>query len=212
MRRWYPMLLIAIAIAVSVAVYPQLPDRVPTHWNVRGEVDGWSSRAFGAFLIPIIMIAVAVLTPLLPKIDPRRSNYARFEPTYWLTINLVLTFMLGVHFMTLAVTLGADIPVVRVIPFGVGALFAIIGNVMPRTRSNWSFGIRTPWTLASDRVWERTHRVGGWMMFAGGLIVMAGAIAAPTHLIAPITICSILGATAGAFIYSYAAWRQEQRP
>ena len=120
--------------------------------------------------------------------------------------------MLGVHFMTLAVTLGADIPVVRVIPFGVGALFAIIGNVMPRTRSNWSFGIRTPWTLSSDRVWERTHRVGGWLMFAGGLIVMAGAIAAPTHLIAPITICSILGATAGAFIYSYAAWRQEQRP
>lgn len=212
MRKWYPMLLIAIAVAVSLAVYSQLPDRVPTHWNARGEADGWSSRAFGAFLIPVIMILVAVLAPLVPKIDPRRSNYAKFETTYWFTINLVLTFMLGVHFMTLAVTLGADIPVVRVIPFGVGALFAIIGNVMPRTRSNWSFGIRTPWTLASDRVWERTHRVGGWMMFAGGLIVMAGAIAAPTHLIAPITICSILGATAGAFIYSYAAWRQEQRP
>src|SRR5687768_9259645 len=212
MRRWYPMLLIAIAVAVSVAVYPQLPERVPTHWNLRGEVDAWSPRRFGAFLIPVIMLVLAVLTPLLPKIDPRRANYAKFEPTFWFMINLVLTFMLGVHFMMLAVTLGADIPVMRVIPFGVGALFAIIGNVMPRTRSNWSFGIRTPWTLSSDRVWERTHRVGGYLMFAGGLVVMAGAIAAPTHLIAPITICSILGATAGAFIFSYAAWRQEQRP
>lgn len=212
MRKWYPMLLIAIAVVVSVAVYPQLPERVPTHWNAGGEVDGWSSRAFGAFLIPCIMIAVAVLTPLLPKIDPRRSNYAKFESTFWLTINLVLTFMLGVHLMILAITLGADIPVERVIPFGVGVLFAIIGNVMPRTRSNWSFGIRTPWTLSSDRVWERTHRIGGYLMLAGGVIVMAAALAAPARLIAPIMICSIVGATAGAFIYSYAAWRQEQRP
>ena len=212
MRKWYPMLLIAIAVAVSLAVYSQLPDRVPTHWNARGEVDGWSSRAFGAFLIPVIMILMAVLTPLVPKLDPRRSNYAKFETTYWFTINLVLTFMLGVHFMTLAITLGADIPVERVIPFGVGALFAIIGNVMPRTRSNWSFGIRTPWTLSSDRVWERTHRIGGYLMVAGGVIVMAAALAAPPHLIALITICSILGATAGAFIYSYAVWREEQRP
>ena len=212
MRKWYPMLLIAIAVAVSVAVYPQLPDRVPTHWNARGEVDGWSSRTFGAFLIPLIMIAAAVLAPLVPKIDPRRSNYAKFEPTFWFTINLVLTFMLGVHLMTLAITLGANIPVERVIPFGVGALFAIIGNVMPRTRSNWTFGIRTPWTLSSDRVWERTHRIGGYLMVAGGVIVMAAAVAAPPHLIFPITICSILVVTAGAFIYSYAAWRQEQRP
>lgn len=212
MRKWYPMLLIAIAVAVSLAVYSQLPDRVPTHWNARGEVDGWSSRAFGAFLIPVIMILMAVLTPLVPKLDPRRSNYAKFETTYWFTINLVLTFMLGVHFMTLAITLGADIPVERVIPFGVGALFAIIGNVMPRTRSNCSFGVRTPWTLSSDRVWERTHRIGGYLMVAGGVIVMAAALAAPPHLIALITICSILGATAGAFIYSYAVWREEQRP
>lgn len=212
MRRWYPMLLIAIAVAVSMAVYPQLPERVPTHWNFRGEVDGWSSRAFGAFLIPCIMLAVALLTPLLPKLDPRKANYAKFEPTYWFMINLVLTFMLAVHFMTLAVTLGADIPVERFIPFGVGALFAIIGNVMPRTRSNWSLGIRTPWTLSSDRVWERTHRVGGYLMLAGGLLVMVAAVAAPVHLIAPITVCAILGATAGSFIYSYAAWRQEQRP
>ena len=212
MRRWYPILLIALAVAVTVAVYPQLPDRVPTHWNVRGEVDAYSSRAFGAFLIPFIMAAIAVLTPILPKIDPRRSNYVKFEPTYWLTINLVLTFMLGVHFMVLAVTLGADIPVARVVPFGVGAMLAIIGNVMPRTRSNWSFGIRTPWTLASDRVWERTHRVGGYLMFAAGVIIMAAAVVAPPAQIAIITICAVLGATAGSFIYSYAAWRQEQRP
>ncbi len=212
MRKWYPMALIAIAVAVSVAVYPQLPERVPTHWNIHGEVDDYSSRAFGAFLIPMIMIGVAIITPLMPKIDPRRSNYAKFESTYWFMINLVLTFMLAVHFVVLAVTLGADIPIERVIPFGVGALFAIIGNVMPRTRSNWSFGIRTPWTLSSDRVWERTHRVGGYLMFAGGLIVMVAAFAAPAHLVAPVTICSIMGATAGAFIYSYAAWRQEHRP
>ena len=212
MRRWFPIALIAIAVLVSIAVYPQLPDRVPTHWNARGQVDGYSSRAFGAFLIPLIMAAVAILTAILPRIDPRPLNYAKFETTYWLTINLVLTFMLLVHFMTLAVALGAEIPVERVVPFGVGALFALVGNVMPRTRSNWSFGIRTPWTLSSDRVWERTHRVGGHLMFAGGLIIMGGAVAAPAHLIAPITICAILGVTAGSFIYSYAAWRQEQRP
>ena len=212
MRRWYPMLLIAIAIAVSLAVYPRLPDRVPTHWNAVGQVDGYSSRAFGAFLIPGVIALLALLAPLLPKIDPRRANYAKFEPTYWFIIHLVMTFMVGMHFMVLAITLGAPIPVGRVVPFSVGALLAILGNFMPRTRSNWSFGIRTPWTLSSDRVWERTHRVGGYLMVAGGIIVMAAAVAAPVHVIPIATMCAVFVIVGGAFIYSYAAWRQEQRP
>ena len=212
MRKWYPALVIGIAFAVTIAAYPQLPERIPTHWNARGEADGFGSRAFGAFITPFIMLFMFGIMSVLPRIDPRRTNYATFESTYHLVVNLVLTFTLAVQFIILAVALGAEIPVERVIPFGVGALFAILGNVLPRTRSNWMLGIRTPWTLSSDRVWERTHRVGGYLLLGAGIIVMLAALAAPARLIAPITMVAIFGAAGGSVVYSYAAWRQEQRP
>lgn len=212
MRKWYPLALIAIGFAVSLAVFPQLPERVPTHWNAAGEADGYGSRAFGAFVIPVVMLFLFGLMHVLPHIDPRKSNYGKFEGTYHFVINLVLTFTLAVHFLILAVTLGAPIPVERAIPFGVGALFAVLGNVLPRTRSNWMLGIRTPWTLSSDRVWERTHRVGGYLMFGAGIIVMVAALTAPARVIAAVTMIAIFTAVGGSFVFSYAAWRQEQRP
>ena len=212
MRKWYPILVIGIAFAVTIAVYPQLPERIPTHWNARGEADGFGSRAFGAFITPVVMLLMFGLVSVLPHIDPRKTNYSKFESTYDIVVNLVLTFTLAVQFVILAASLGAEIAVERVIPFGVGALFAILGNVLPRTRSNWMIGIRTPWTLSSDRVWERTHRVGGYLLFGAGIIVMLAALGAPSRLIAPITMVAIFGATGGSFVYSYAAWRQEQRP
>ena len=212
MRKWYPAVIIGMAFAVTIAVYPRLPERIPTHFNARGDADGFGSRAFGAFITPFVMLFMFGIMSVLPRIDPRRTNYAKLGPIYHLVVNLVLTFTLGVQFVILAVALGAEIPVERVIPFGVGALFAILGNVLPRTRPNWVLGIRTPWTVSSDRVWERTHRVGGHLLLAAGIIVMLAALGAPTQFIAPITMVAIFGAAGGSFLFSYAAWRQEQRP
>jgi uncharacterized membrane protein len=210
-RKWYPVAVVLVALAASAAVYGRLPEQVPVHWNAAGEVDRYGSRFEGALLLPLVIAGIALLIPLLPRIDPRGDNYEKFRPTYHLVLNAVLTFMLGIHLLVLATALGARLPIGRIIPFGVGALFALLGNVLPRARPNWMFGIRTPWTLSNERVWERTHRVGGRLMVVAGVVTMIAALVAPTAMAPVVLIVAVLGASLGAMGYSFVAWRQEGR-
>ena len=104
----------------------------------------------------------------MPRIDPRAENYARFGEAYEVIVASVLVLLLVTHGIMLAVALGYHVSVARIVPALVGALFVVIGNMMPLVRPNWWFGIRTPWTLSNDRVWARTHRLAGYCMTAGG--------------------------------------------
>jgi immunity protein, SdpI family len=213
MRRlstWYSALVVAAAVVMSAAAYPRLPERVPIHWGINGEPDRWGSRFEGAMLFPFVMFGAWLLLRFLPRIDPRAPNYAKMQSTYDFMINAVLTLLLLVHAMVLAAGLGYAVPVGRITPVLIGALFVTLGNVLPRARPNWWFGIRTPWTLSSDRVWARTHRVGGYAMTAAGIVILAGA-ALPG--IWPFAVFIVSAAVAAIFpiVYSYLAWRQETR-
>jgi len=208
MRKWIPLGVIVLAFAASAAVYSDLPDRMPTHWNMAGELDGWTDRPWGAFLLPLMLLVGLGMFHLLPRIDPRGANYAKFKGTYEILIIATMVFLLGVHLVILAIALGQDISVTRVMPVGVGILFIVIGNILPRTRSNWFVGVRTPWTLSSDRVWERTHR------FAGRLFVAAGGLLVLIALFAPaLTQRALIGVSVvvlvGVLGYSYLVWRND---
>lgn len=208
MRKWIPLLVIVLAFVASAAVYQDLPARMPTHWNVSGEVDGWSSRPWGAFMIPAMLVVMLAAFYLLPRIDPRGSNYAKFRGTYEIVIFAIMAFMLGVHFVVLANSLGQDISVDRVMPVGVGILFMVIGNLLPRMRPNWFIGVRTPWTLSSDRVWDRTHRFGGWLFVAAGTLILLSGLIAP-RLAYAILIGSAVAVSVGLLAYSYIIWKRE---
>lgn len=209
MRKWMPLLIIATALAASAVVYQDLPERVPTHWNLAGEVDGWSRRAWGAWLMPVVMAFVWALMRWLPAIDPRGKNYEKFAGTFEGIMLSVMVFMLILHGITLAAGLGYPVAMERVAPVSMGLLFIVIGNLLPRARSNWFVGIRTPWTLSSDRVWEKTHRVGGRLFVLGGILISLSALlrASWSHwvVIAVVSVCSV-----GAVIYSYLEWRKEK--
>lgn len=208
LRRWYPLVLILAAAALSAAVYSRLPDRVPIHWNRQGIIDGYGPRALGVFLMPLVMAGMWVLMRALPKIDPRRANYARMQGAYDLVVNATMTVMAIIHAMIIAAMLGARVPMPRLMPAVIGVLLVVVGNVLPRARPNWFFGIRTPWTLSNDRVWERTHRVGGYLMVAAGFVAIALA-AAPLDIGGPgIGVVAAIAAI-GSVAYSYVAWRQE---
>lgn len=209
MRKWYPVAVVLAAIAASAVVFSQLPEQVPLHWDAAGKVDRYGSRLEGTLLLPIVIIFIALLIPALPRIDPRKANYEKFRPTYHLVMNAALTLMLAVHFVALGSALGYDMPVERLMPIGVGILFIILGNSLPRARPNWMFGIRTPWTLSNDRVWERTHRVGGYLMFAAGLVILISAFLPTGGLSLGLLIGSVVVASLGSVVYSYVAWRQE---
>lgn len=212
MRRphtWYSAIVIATAAAASAAAYPRLPDRVPVHWNFSGEADRFGTRLEGAWLLPAVMVGVWLAMRLLPKIDPRRDNYAKMESTYEFVVNATLTAMLAMHLVVLAAAYGYDVPMRRFVPLLFGAFFIALGNVLPRARPNWWFGVRTPWTLSSDRVWTRTHRVAGYAMTITGLVVLVAAVVPGLWPLVGALAVAIVAAF-WMVIYSYIAWRQEK--
>ena len=206
MRKWLPVVFILIALGITAAAWNDIPERVPTHWNVRGEPDGFGSRASGALVLPLTAIAVFVLLRLLPRIDPRRANYDRFAGTYdWLLV-LIVGAMVLMHLVTIGVYLGMPIEIERAFPAIIGLLLIGVGNILPRARSNWWIGIRTPWTLSDERVWARTHRLGGYaLMAAGGMMLLTAA--APSVFPMWLAIAIAVSAALAPAVYSYFLWR-----
>jgi uncharacterized membrane protein len=209
MRKWIPLLIVVAAFASSAIVYPRLPDTIPTHWNMDGQPNDWSSRAFGALIAPMLLLFMWGLVYVLPAIDPRGANYAKFGGAFEAIIDSVMLFLLGMHIMLLRAGLGHPVQMERIVPFGIGGLLIVIGNLLPRARPNWFVGIRTPWTLSSDRVWEKTHRLGGRLFAAAGVLIAITAIFwAKWAEVVLITL--VLFVTAAVLIYSYLEWKREQ--
>lgn len=208
MRKWYPAILVVIAVAASAIVYPHLPDRVPTHFDLRGRPNAYGPKWISTVLFPALLVVLWGILRGLPKIDPRRANYARMQDTYDIVVNVVLTMVTALHLLLLTGVAGNPVPVIRLIPAVVGLSFIAIGNVMPRARPNWWFGIRTPWTLSNDRVWERTHRVGGYVMTATGVLAILAAIIASDIAIAAFAVLAA-AMSFGLIVYSYVIWKRE---
>src|SRR5215475_4823061 len=120
MRKWYPAFLVAIATIASIIVYPRMPDRVPTHFDIRGNPNAFGPRWVPTVIFPVTILALWGLLRGLPKIDPRRANYARMQDTYDLVVNLILTMMTALQLLLLAGTMGSGVPFVRIIPAVMG--------------------------------------------------------------------------------------------
>jgi uncharacterized membrane protein len=205
--KWAATVLAAAMWIFALAVYPRLPDRIPTHWNLHGVADGWGGRG-SAFLFPAIGTGIALLMLVLPRIDPRRANWEKFRDEVWLIVTVLLLFNAWVEVVALGAALGWRLNTSAAVLAGVGALLAVIGNYLPRIRSNWFMGIRTPWTLSSEQVWRDTHRVAGRTFVAGGVgMVLAGFI--PGTLAQAVSIAAVVIAPLIPIVYSYRAWRRE---
>jgi len=208
-RRWFGLVIAALAVVVSIWAYPQLPPTIATHWNVGGTADGFSSRATAVLIMPLVIIGLTGLFNVLAKLDPRGANYAKFIDTYWLIANAVMLFILIGHGMIIATGLGYPVKVDRFMPIGIGLLFIVLGNYLTRVEPNWFIGIRTPWTLSSDTVWRKTHRTGGWLMVVGGF-VLAASVFLPQGAFLPLLIAAILIVAVIPVVQSYILWKREQ--
>src|SRR3989441_13217624 len=165
--RWFGLVIAALAVAVSIWAYPQLPPTVATHWGLNGTPDGYSNRLWALSIIPLMLVIMTAIFNVLPKIDPRHENYAKFLSSYWLIANAVIVFLLVAHGLIIAAGLGLPLKIDRLMPLGIGLLFVFLGNFLTRGEPNWFVGIRTPRTLSSDTVWRRAHRTGGWVVVIG---------------------------------------------
>ena len=170
-KRELPLLImIIITFAISFYFYPQLPERIPTHWNFRGEIDGYSNKLSGILIMPIMNLVMYVMFLFLPALDPKKENYKLFESTYIYFRYLFLIFFICMHIMIIAAALGYMNDTGRLVMLGVSLLFMLMGNVMGRLKHNYFVGVKTPWTLANEEVWTKTHRLAAKLWTAGGLI------------------------------------------
>lgn len=208
MKRYYPLLLAALGALASAAVYSRLPGSIAVHWDLDGNPNGWMPRPVGAFFAPVFLLVMGQLMRLLPRTDPRAAERASLPGAYETIIAAALLLILACHGIVLAVALGYRVPIARVVPALVGALFVAMGRAMPRLQPNWWYGIRTPWTLSDDRVWARTHRLAGFSMTAAGVVTIAAALLLPASLGLPVLIAAIVAAVIGPVVYSYLAWRR----
>lgn len=177
----YIILSVALVIAVTVAsvlLLPRMPDAIPTHWNIRGQVDGYSPKLLGAFLMPGMMAALLAFIYLLKWLSPEGFEAERSGETFDYVVFCVTALLAAIHALVLRAAI-AHVDVNRALMSLMFIFFLLIGNVIGRVKRNFWMGIRTPWTLASDDVWDKTHRFGGrcWVITGtiGLLLTIAGA-------------------------------------
>ncbi|MGE5553488.1 MAG: SdpI family protein [Betaproteobacteria bacterium] len=204
---WPLWLLLAASLVVGIVLYPALPDRIPLHWNIQGQIDRYGSKAEGVFGMLALNVGLYLFFLALPRFDPRRENYAKFAPTYRFFRSLFVVFMTVLWGVAMAAAKGMPVDTARVVPLMVSALFILIGNLMGRVRYNWFVGIRTPWSLANEEAWRLTHRAAGPAWVLGGLVSLAGAFFGKA--VAAVTMgIGLGGATIFSVVYSYFAWRR----
>ncbi|WP_051276227.1 SdpI family protein [Desulfovirgula thermocuniculi] len=205
---WPALALLLAMFVAGAAAYAHLPEMVPAHWNLKGEVDNYFSRFGGAFALPLLAAGIYLAMLLLPFADPRRESYRRFAGAYRAVRMGLLVFLAALHGLILAVGLGGPADLVpRIVPLLTGALFVVIGNYLPQVRPNYFFGIRTPWTLADEEVWRRTHRFSGPVFVLAGLAVMAASLL-PSPAGFTVTMVALGAAVLSTVVYSYLLFRR----
>ncbi len=205
-----PILLIVASIAASFYFYANFPDKVATHWNYQGEVDGWSSKAFAAFFFPGLNLAMYLLFLGMPYLDPKKDRYVEFSKSYNAFKTIMILVMTVIYFFVGLSGLGYKLPVAMVIPPAVGILFVVLGNYLGKIKPNWFIGIRTPWTLSSEEVWNKTHRLGGKIFIIFGLFMIFG-VFLPESLFWWLFIALIVPVMFLPIIYSYFLFRKIKR-
>src|SRR3990172_2688059 len=169
------LLMILGATLAGLLLWNRLPEQMASHWNVNDQVDGYMSKFWGMFLMPVITLGMFLLFILIPNIDPLKANIAKFRDTFNLFITFITGFMVYVHALTLLWNLGyTNLGIGKAMLPVMGLLFIVIGSLLRKAKRNWFIGIRTPWTLSSDRVWDETHRLGSLLFYVCAILALAG--------------------------------------
>jgi len=205
------LILIVGTTIAGVLLWNQLPDQMASHWNVNDQVDGYMSKFWGVFMLPLITLGMFALFIIVPNIDPLKANIAEFRETFNLFIVFIVGFMVYIHVLTLRWNLGyTNLGIGKAMLPAMGLLFIVIGSLLRKAKRNWFIGIRTPWTLSSDSVWNETHRLGSVLFIISGVLALIGGIfggmIAFWFLFIP-----LMGSTIFLLVYSYVLYQRETK-
>ena len=201
------LLIILVSFIGAIYFYPQMPDKMASHWNIKGEADGYMSKFWGLFLMPIIFVGLFLLFILIPKIDPLKENIAKFRKYFDGFMVLIMFFLFYIYFLSIVWNLGKRFDMSQMIVPAVAIVFYYCGILIENAKRNWFIGIRTPWTLSSEGVWNKSHKIGGKLFKITGLIALLG-IFFPNYTFYFIFVPIFL-ATFYIIIYSYFEYQKE---
>jgi uncharacterized membrane protein len=206
------ILIVAVVFAVSLYAYTSLPDdgRYPVHWSFTGEPDRFGSKLELVSIGPIVTGLIYGMAIVLPKLDPKRLNYSKFQREYMLIMLMIILAIAAVYFISIAAAFGVKVRVEVWVPAAIGLMLIILGNYMSRLRQSWFVGIKTPWTLSNEKVWNKTHRFGGRVFVLMGLIMVLNAfIGFMTNRYVFLAI--LLGLPLSTVVYSYVVYKRIER-
>ncbi|MFH1420766.1 MAG: DUF1648 domain-containing protein [Candidatus Aenigmatarchaeota archaeon] len=166
--------IILLSLAISIYLYPQLPEKIATHWNASGEVDGYTDKLVGLFLMPAVIIILLALFLVIPKIDPLKRNIEKFRGYFDGFVVMIMVFMFYIYMLLISWNLGMRFNFMYAIVPAISILFYYCGILIEHAKRNWFIGIRTPWTLSSEDVWNKTHARGAKLFKACAVISIIG--------------------------------------
>jgi len=172
---WLEVALLLTPLVAVATLWNELPERIPIHWNLAGQINGWGSK-FSLFVMPVANLVIVALLHFLPSIDPKLRHSVggpgRMQHALQILRLALVTFFGAIFASQMAATLGHALPMRRLVPSATLLFLAIIGNYLSNLRPNYFAGIRTPWTLESPETWRATHRLGGRLLFFGSIVLL----------------------------------------
>ena len=196
-------LIMLIPILVGLMLWEKLPEQVPYHWNINGEVDGWAGKTQAVFLMPLFMPAMHWVCVFASTADPKSKNYHPKSILLVLWICPVLNLVLNTMVYAAALNYPVDIEIIM--PLLLGITFILIGNLLPKCRQSYTMGIKLPWTLHNEENWNTTHRLAGKLWVMGGIVIMASALIGSFWILIGVIALMVAIPT----VYSYCLYRKQ---
>lgn len=211
-KKIIPIAIILIAFIAGIYFYPKMPGMMASHWNAQGQVNGYMSKAWALFLMPGISVALYLLFLLIPRIDPLRNNIKKFRNYFDNFITIILAFLFYIYLASIFWNLGYQFNMGYVLLPAFAILFYYAGILIENAKRNWFIGIRTPWTLSSERVWKKTHSIGGKLFKAYALFILVSLylVSFLPNYIFWIIIIPILAIALGLVVYSYFEYKKKK--
>lgn len=201
--------IVILSFLLGIFFYPRMPELLASHWNIKGQVNGYLPKFWGLFLMPAISTFLLLLFVLIPKIDPLKENIAKFRRYFDTFVLLIIIFLFYLYLLTIFGNLNFRFNLVQLLVPALGILFFYTGILVENAKRNWFIGIRTPWTLSSDQVWEKTHQLGGKLFKAAGVIAFLGVFF--QNLAIYFVLVPAVGVSLYMIVFSYFEFQKEAR-
>ncbi len=202
----FPVILIIVSFLIGIYFYPQFPDQIATHWGTGNQANGYSSKAFGLFFMPILSVFMFILFIALPKFEPYKKNFDQFKKYFQNFINIIFAFLFYIYLITIIWNLGFRFNMTQILSPAFALIFYYAGVLTSKAKQNWFVGFRTPWTMSNEEVWNKTHKISSKLFKISGLICLLS-IFLPNlsvfFIIVPVILTSVF-----VFAYSYIEFKK----